>query len=370
MRKIGILFITMIAFISCDSSDDSSDNGNQNNFDRSGMMTNIADNLIIPAFTDLNNDLATLENEIASFSTSPDLAGLNATRTAWLNAYTTWQYVEMYNIGKAEEVQLAFKMNVYPTNVTDIQNNILDGNADLNAVNNNDAVGFPAVEYMIYGTGNDDQEIIDFYTTDSNASLNKQYLIDLSAAMKSLTQEVLDDWNNGFRDSFVNSTENTATSALNRLVNDYIFYYEKGLRANKIGIPAGIFSSSSLPDRVEGLYSEVYSKQLATTALNAVRQFFTGQHYNSSTTGLSLSDYVTASETDANNSLSTEISNQFETAQNQLSTLDANLSSQVNTNNTAMLQTYDELQRAVVLLKVDMLQLLNINVDYVDADGD
>lgn len=35
-----------------------------------------------------------------------------------------------------------------------------------------------------------------------------------------------------------------------------------------------------------------------------------------------------------------------------------------------MLQTYDELQKNVILMKVDMLQALNINVDYVDADGD
>ena len=35
-----------------------------------------------------------------------------------------------------------------------------------------------------------------------------------------------------------------------------------------------------------------------------------------------------------------------------------------------MLITYDIIQVAVVLLKVDMLQALNINVDYIDADGD
>jgi len=35
-----------------------------------------------------------------------------------------------------------------------------------------------------------------------------------------------------------------------------------------------------------------------------------------------------------------------------------------------MLSTYDGLQKNVVLLKVDMLQALNINVDFVDADGD
>ena len=35
-----------------------------------------------------------------------------------------------------------------------------------------------------------------------------------------------------------------------------------------------------------------------------------------------------------------------------------------------MLICYDAIQEAVVLLKTDMLQNLNINVDYIDADGD
>ena len=50
--------------------------------------------------------------------------------------------------------------------------------------------------------------------------------------------------------------------------------------------------------------------------------------------------------------------------------LDENFSEQISTNNSKMLQAYDELQRNVVLMKVDMFQALSINVDYVDADGD
>ena len=43
---------------------------------------------------------------------------------------------------------------------------------------------------------------------------------------------------------------------------------------------------------------------------------------------------------------------------------------QVLLDNTKMLQTYDELQKNVILLKVDMFQALGIQVDFVDADGD
>jgi hypothetical protein len=53
-----------------------------------------------------------------------------------------------------------------------------------------------------------------------------------------------------------------------------------------------------------------------------------------------------------------------------LSELDENFYNQINDNNTKFLRVYDAIQEVVVLLKVDMLQLLSINVDYVDADGD
>ena len=50
--------------------------------------------------------------------------------------------------------------------------------------------------------------------------------------------------------------------------------------------------------------------------------------------------------------------------------LDDNYANQVSSDNMKMLQAYDEIQKIVVLLKVDVLQELNIAVDYVDADGD
>jgi len=64
------------------------------------------------------------------------------------------------------------------------------------------------------------------------------------------------------------------------------------------------------------------------------------------------------------------INAQFNAAETQANELNNNFALQIETDNTKMLSTYDELQRNVILLKVDMLQALSINVDYVDADGD
>jgi hypothetical protein len=50
--------------------------------------------------------------------------------------------------------------------------------------------------------------------------------------------------------------------------------------------------------------------------------------------------------------------------------LPTSFSSVAANSNQDLLALYDELQKAVVLLKVDMLQALNVRVDYIDADGD
>ncbi|BAO55684.1 imelysin family protein [Nonlabens marinus] len=367
MRKIAFLAFIAITLASCSSDNDTDTGNDQANFDRKAMMVNLADNIIIPAMTDLEGKLVQLTAARAAFTGNPNQSNLDAMRASWLEAYKIWQYVEMFNIGKAEEIQYAFQMNIFPTNVSDIEANISNGGYDLGSVNNQDAVGFPAVEYMIYGLATNDSDIIAEYTTAANAAGNIKYLEDLTDQMKSLTTVVLTDWNNAFRANFIESTGNSATSAINMLVNDFIFYYEKGLRANKIGIPAGVFSNNPLPDRVEGLYSEVYSKELAMESLKAVQDFFNGKAYGSTATGLSYSDYVDASTTV---SLSTMINDQFGAASTKMETLNNDLSQQVINDNSQMTMTYDELQRAVIFMKVDMLQILNISVDYVDADGD
>lgn len=375
MKKISFLFFITIILLSCSSEDDSADNGQSNNFDRAAMLTNIADNIVIPALNDLDSKLGQLQIDLADFSANTNQTTLIELRTSWLEAYKSWQYVEMFDIGRAEEIKYAFQMNTYPTSLDDINNNInsIDESRndlrsyDLTSDNNNDAVGFPAVEYMLYGIESDDNAIIAAYTSDGKARKNLIYLTDLINQMVNNTNTVRNDWLNSYRDQFVNSTDNNGSSAINQLANDFIFYYERKLRANKIGIPAGVFSRNPLPELVEGFYSKIYSKELALESLQASTDFFNGVTYNTNVDGLGYADYTMAS-TDLD--LVSMINAQLELAKSQMTTLNNDLSLQVATDNSQMTRTYDELQRVVVLLKVDMLQILDIPVDFMDADGD
>lgn len=363
VRKIFLAFIVIALMIGCSSSSDDGSPEETDTFDRGLLLTNIADNIIIPAFQDLNTKLSTLKSDKNTFIATPNQTNLDALRASWLSAYKVWQYVEMFNIGKAEALLYGFQMNVYPTNTSDIENNISTGTYDLTSTNNNDAVGFPAVDYMLYGIANDDTLIVTKY-----ADVKYQnYLSDIIDQMQSLTETVLNDWTGSYRNTFVSQTGNTATSALNKFTNDFVFYYEKGLRANKIGIPAGNFSVSSLPEKVEGFYSKVFSKELALEALDAVQNLFNGKAYTSNATGESFKTYLQNLE---RNDLVTTITSRIDDARQKLEALGDDFYSQINTDNTKMTQAYDALQLVVVSLKVDMLQAFNINVDYVDADGD
>ncbi|MFL2629447.1 MAG: imelysin family protein [Flavobacteriaceae bacterium] len=354
------------------SASDSLSNQNQTTssettYNRSSFLINVADNILIPSHNQFKTDLIELQGASNAFEEETNDSNLKFLREKWIASYKSWQHIEMYDIGRAEEIYFKSKMNIYPVNIDRLENNVSTGSYDLNNANNFSSQGFPALDYLLYGIGSSDSEIVDKF---SSGSGYKTYLKDIILKMVANTNEVIDSWVS-YRDVFVNSTENTATSSINKLTNDFIYYYEKGFRANKIGIPAGVFSNDVLPDRVEAYYSKIYSKDLALEAMTAIDNFFQGKYFNSDETGDSLKTYLNFLDVIKNESnLSTLITEKFSSAKTSIESLDDNFALQLEQDYVKVLGTYDAVQLGVVLLKVDMLQALSINVDYADADGD
>jgi len=119
---------------------------------------------------------------------------------------------------------------------------------------------------------------------------------------------------------------------------------------------------------VEAYYNSTISKTLALEAIEAVEGFFKGQTYNSTSTGESLKSYLDYM-TD-NTTLSSTVLMKFSDSKLLINTLDDNFVNQIVLNNELMIDVFNKLQEGVVLLKTDMLSVLSISVDYIDADGD
>ncbi len=362
-----ILSMAMIIFIVACSTEDEP-KANIDNFNRQVMLVNWADNIIIPAYENYVGKLTDLTKSKKDFISNRSLNNLEALKTAWLEAYIAWQSVSMFEIGKAEELSLRNFTNIYPASKDGIENNINAGDYDLSLPSSRDQQGFPALDYLLHGSAENPTQIIARFDTEAKL---RDYLNDLVFRLENLSTLVLQDWKGGYRDEFVNNDGSTASSSVNKLVNDYLYYYERALRAGKIGIPAGVFSNTPLSDRVEAFYRRDVSKTLFMASLNATIGFFNGQYNNGNGQGESLKSYLDFlnSITDGSN-LSSLINDQFAKSKAEAKNLGENFYTEVENNNAQMLQTYDELQANTILLKVDMFQALNIIVDYVDADGD
>ncbi len=367
--KFGTLICSLVLVLwGCKSNDS---NESTDTFDRGAMLVNWADNIIIPAYTNFNSKATVLKTKTDEFTADPTVEKLQELREAWENAYVSFQNVSMFEIGKAEELRFRNRTNIYPTDVSQIEGFISSGNYNFDLPSSIDAQGFPALDYMINGLADSDMDIVFFYTSNANAEGYKNYLQTLSETISSLTNEVLTSWTAGYRDVFVANTASSALGSVDKFTNAYIFYYEKALRAGKVGIPAGVYSNGVLPQNVEAFYKKDISKELLLAALNATQNFFNGTKFNGSTDGPSYKAYLDYLNTIKNGeNLSVLIDNQFDASRNKVNTLNSNFVEQIATDNSKMLETFDELQRNVVLLKVDMVQAMNIAIDYVDADGD
>lgn len=358
-----------LSVLKSEPSSDNSNSESQISFDHQKMLINWADNIIMPSILNFESSLSELKEIASSFVNTPSSDGLSSIREVWLKSFLKWQHIEMFNIGVAEEIYYKNRINLYPANVNRIENNILNQNYDLNQSSNFSSQGFNGLDYLLFGIGKNEDEIISKYSSE-NLNYSK-YLTDLIDKMIELTTDVKNGWNDEYREDFINSTDNTSTSSINKLINDFVNYFEKGYRANKIGIPAGIWSNSSLPDRVEAYHGKIYSKTLALEATVAIDNFFNGRHSNDiESSGLSIFGYLNYIESDQDEKLAAKINEQLKKIKVKLGELDTNFSEQVSIDNNFMLTTYDVIQANVVLLKVDMLQKLNISIDYVDADGD
>lgn len=366
MKKIaGFLLIVALIFAAC-SKDEGETGGEKDSFDRGAMLANWADNIIIPAFKNFQTETQNLEEIANGFADNPELTELRTLRAQYEVAYQNFQTVSMFQIGKAEQLNYRSFLNTYPANEGNIEAKIASGEYNLELPSSYAEQGFPALDFLLYSYGSA-EETLAILTGNQNYI---DYIIAVAERINALTTEVTTSWQGDYRDTFVNNTSSSSTGSVDRFTNDYVMYFEKLLRSGKIGYPAGAFTGSPSPGNVEALYAGI-SKNLYLQALDSFEDFFYGNYFDESSTGPSYRQYLNYLDNKQDSeTISGDIARQFMAIRSQSGDLNADLKVQVETNNTEMLEAFNELQKEVVLLKVDMMQALSISVDYVDSDGD
>jgi predicted lipoprotein len=341
---------------------------------RKAMLTNIADNIILPSYANFKTKLDGMLARSDAFTAKPDKTALADFRQAWVDAYTEWQKVELFDVGPAEQYTLRNFFNIYPTNAVGIEEYVAAGTGALDVASSYPKQGFPALDYLINGLGTTDDAIVARYTTATDAAKRIAYLKRLTTQMNTHFTTVYSAWTTGYRDTFIDCTALNAGCSTSKLVNGYVLNYERHIRSGKFGIPSGAMTNGTVaPGTVEGLYKKDISRMLAQAAHQASVDLFNGKSVKTGEEGPGLKSYLNAlgaKDSSTGALLTTLINNQLTAITQQLATLKPNLYTEVQTNNAAMVATYTQMQRITRMLKVDMTTAMSITITYTDNDGD
>jgi predicted lipoprotein len=339
--------------------------------DKKAMLSNIGNNIIIPNYKALKVAIDKLDSATTAFNLNPDNTNLTNLQNLFKEAYRIWQTCSPFDLGPAETEYLRVNMNTFPTDTTLINSNISAGGYDINSIANWKAKGLPGVDYLLYGTGADNNEILLQYTTDADAAKRKTYLAVLTADMKTKVTTVVNAWlstEGNYINTFINADGTDIGSSLGLLVNQLNYDLEI-IKNFKVGTPLGKQTLGVFhPEKTEGYYSGI-SVELALLQLQTIEDIFLGRSNQGN--GFGFDDYLDQIGAQYNGgSLSTTIKNQFTSAITKLQLVPDPLSSSIQNNTTAVDAAYVELQKLVVLLKTDMPSEMGILITYVDNDGD
>jgi predicted lipoprotein len=356
MKKYALIYLTLALFVAQGCKKDP-----VAEFDEKALLENIANNIILPAYSSCEASLGGLQEKNAAFIAEPTIESLAIVQEAFKETYIAFQRVKMFDFGPAATYNLKAAINTYPVDTAKINNNIATGSYTLGSAANTDAIGLPALDYLLFNGSQ--AEVIARFTTDPLAESYKAYLSDLLLKMTDEFTPVYTTWQSSYKTTFVDNIGTDVGSSLSILLNEFIKDLEL-LKNAKIGIPAGQFSGGlTYPNFVEARYSEM-SLTLANASISQLKNIYTGL------SGLGFDDYLAFYEEDGAAIQSADITLQFNTCMDKISALPTPFHEGVSTEVDKFATAFQEIKKLVAFAKTDMTSVLGIVITFSDTDGD
>lgn len=362
MKKVLIVFTAVfLALTACDTDSDL----NNCDFDESAMLTNYAENIIVPRFESLGEELTELEAATTTFVADPTSSTLLSLKESYAQAYVSYQRCSSFTFGPGLINGIPFRdrFNIFPTNTNVINQNIAAGTAVSGSPQS--TVGFPAIEFLIYG---DETQIIESFTTANDAANRKTYLSQLVAELNSTTSSIISGWGS-YESSFISNTGSAAGTSLSELANEFNRDYEI-MKNFKFKVPVGRLNAGvPLPEKVEGYYSGITAR-LTEEQMNGLKDFYLGIGENGSD-GLGLDDYLECLDAKTGTeSLPESIEDKMHDILTKVDLLTDPMSEQLQSNQSVVDDVYLEMQSMVPLVKHEMTSAFAVQINYESGDGD
>lgn len=177
--------------------DDSGAAGNTG-FAAKAMVDNIADNIILQTYRNLNTQAAALLAAVQALAAAPtDEAKMNLAQDAWKAARVPWETSEGFLFGPVDTLLIDPAIDSWPLDTPTLEA-FLAGNPNATQAQiesaTDDIRGFHAMEYLLFGDGTtiNDKPASALTTAEVN------YLVALAQAFKARTQALESAWATDF----------------------------------------------------------------------------------------------------------------------------------------------------------------------------
>jgi len=366
-----LLLLVPLVLVSCDSGgvDPEPEPPEESEFDRTAMLANIGNNIVVPAYVNLQASIATLEQATDAFVATPNMGTLTSAQAALKATRMAWQNANLFQFGPAESVTLRAALNTYPVDDDRVEANVASGNYALGSIADGAAGGLPTMGYLLHSA--EMADVVALYSTDADAEGRRVYLQDNVDYIKSNVDTVVQQWQatgGNYIGTFLDADRagTDVGSALGMIINAMSLHYERFLRDGKIGIPAGVRSAGiPRPTATEALYGG-YSAELVRANIEAVERLFLGIGLDG-TDGIGLDEQLIALEAeDLTDDIKTTLTN-IKAATN---TVSDPLSADIEADRNRAVSVFTTMQQFVVLFKTDMTSVLGVSITYQDVDGD
>lgn len=318
------------------------------------------------ALAELNGAIERLEQ--ASTGAGAALGALSEVKSAFVQAYTAYQRILIFDFeGQELPKGLSEHANTFPSDIALLSSRLQQAypwasfleRIETSSYYSPDILGFPAMEFLLYGDG----ALLD-------VEAGRLYLSHLARLLSLELEGAYTRLIEG-REVFVTATDFSTSGTISKLLNTMIYRLEKQIRTAKVGVPIGKFGyvgSQPNPNSAEALY--LHGGHSILFIREAISSLITWYHMDQGLRAF-LADYVEGQPGMASPKTLSRIDALLEKTEADLASLegqDVSLLARSAEGLEQLGQVYEDLQGLVGLFKSYIMPGISLSITYTDGE--
>lgn len=293
---IGVSLLALLAIAGC---------GPPDTFDRQQMLRDTVDDVIVPTHDELSGAADTLETSVADFCEGDRTADqLNTAREKWrelqapLKQIQAWSFNMSPYRGSSFEI-LFYKIDREPASGENIEA-VIEGDATLDESfvadqdYRQDTTGYPAVEYLLFGSPDGGETKALYQSGDEAADRRCNYLKAATNHAGGVVDSYVEAWDpegGDFAGTFASGDSEqmgwtSVQDSIDAMVSQMVFVTKNRISKNLLGGPLGQHEEDdTVPNAVSSPYADHSLMQIRET-FRGMEKLYRG------TGGKSLADYA------------------------------------------------------------------------------